>query len=76
MLETSDRGTLDPRQACAIESASRHSGLMVHLVMTSTHLDLTDNTTCHLYMTTNTKFFTIDIQTAVQDTPLGGITKG
>ena len=72
MMETSGRGTLDSRQACAVESAAMRSGLTVHLVMFSTQLDLMDNTTCQLYMSNNNiKFYTIDVEAFSADTPLG-----
>ena len=72
MMETSGRGTLDSRQACAVESAAMRSGLTVHLVMFSTQLDLMDNTTCQLYMSNNNiKFYTIDVEAFSVNTPLG-----
>eukprot|EP00092_Neocalanus_flemingeri_P026661 GFUD01028904.1.p1 GENE.GFUD01028904.1~~GFUD01028904.1.p1 ORF type:complete len:388 (-),score=75.77 GFUD01028904.1:90-1253(-) len=72
MLETSDRATLTPRQACAVESGARQSGMVVNLVMTSSYLDLSDNTTCHLYTSTsnNINFFSINVTTIAKDTPL------
>ena len=74
MLETSGRGTLNTRQACAVESAAMRSGLVVHLVMISTHLDLRENTTCQLYMSNNNiRFFTIDLSAFTIDSPLGMI---
>ena len=74
MLETSGRGTLNTRQACAVESAAMRSGLVVHLVMLSTHLDLRENTTCQLYMSNNNiRFFTIDLPAFAIDSPLGKI---
>ena len=38
MVETSGRPRLSPRQACAVESAARRSGLQVTLVMVSSQL--------------------------------------
>ena len=74
MLETSGRGTLNTRQACAVESAAMRSGLVVHLVMFSTHLELRENTTCQLYMSNNNiRFFTIDLPAFAIDSPLGKI---
>ena len=72
MMETSGRGTLNPRQACAVESAAMRSGLVVHLVMFSTHLDLRENTTCQLFMSNNNiRFYTIDLPAFASDSPLG-----
>ena len=48
LVETSGRSALLPRQACAVESAARQSGLQVHLVLTAPSLDLGDNTTCQV----------------------------
>ena len=64
MLETSTRATLSPRQACAVESGARQSGLGVNMVMTSPVLDLTDNTTCYLYNSgLNINFFYLNTST-------------
>ena len=72
MMETSGRGTLDSRQACAVESAAMRSGLTVHMVMFSSLLDLRDNTTCQLYMSNNNiRFYTIDVESFSADSPLG-----
>ena len=72
MLETSGSATLAPRQACAVESGASKSGMVVNLVMTSSVLDLTDNTTCHLFTaTSNINFFTINITTVAEGTILG-----
>ena len=72
MMETSGRGTLDSRQACAVESAAMRSGLTVHLVMFSSQLDLMDNTTCQLYMSNNNiQFFYVDVAALAKNTPLG-----
>ena len=64
MVETSGRGRLTGRQACAVESAARRfakvvisiyfyfpcfrSGMAVNVVLLSPQLNLTDNTTCQL----------------------------
>lgn len=48
LVETSGRSSLLPRQACAVESAARQSGLQVHLILTAPSLDLGDNTTCQV----------------------------
>ena len=72
MMETSGRGTLSARYACAVESAAMSSGLAVHLVMFSSQLDLSDNTTCQLYMSKNNiKFYTINSETFAVGSPLG-----
>ena len=72
MMETSGRGTLNSRQACAVESAAMRSGLTVHMVMFSSLLDLRDNTTCQIYMSNNNiRFYTIDVESFSADTPLG-----
>ena len=72
MMETSGRGTLNSRQACAVESAAMRSGLVVHMVMFSSQLDLRDNTTCQLYMSNNNiKFYTINVKSFASDSPLG-----
>merc|ERR1719282_386565 len=75
MVETSGRRTLFPRQACAIESAVRRSGLPVHLFMLASELDLGDNTTCQLVrarVTSQVNIFTLDPDTFSQHTPLEG----
>merc|ERR1719483_1823065 len=47
------------------------SGLVVHLVMFSSSLDLRDNTTCQLYMSNNNiKFYTIDVDKFSANSPL------
>ena len=72
MMETSGRSTLRSRQSCAIESAAGKSGMVVYVIMFSPELDLTDNTTCYLYMSKmNIKFFTIDTENFAKDSPLG-----
>ena len=75
MMETSGRGTLNSRQACAVESAAMRSGLTVHMVMFSSLLDLDldlDNTTCQLFMSNNNiRLYTIDVESFSADTPLG-----
>ena len=48
-LETAGRSWLTPREACALESAARNSGLNVVMVRVGELLDLRDNTTCQLY---------------------------
>jgi len=71
MMETSGRPTLNSRQACAVESASRRSGLPVVMIVFSPVLDLTDNTTCFLYTgTSRVSFFTIDIEDFAKNSPL------
>ena len=93
MMETSGRGRLTGRQACAVESAARRfqeqkhksfivyiffdytsfrSGMAVNVVLLSPQLNLTDNTTCQLVNSgLNINFFTIDIESITEDTPLG-----
>ena len=57
LLETSGRAFLNPRQACAVESAAKNSGLDdVYAMVRSKRLDLTDNTTCNVYRETRAKF--------------------
>ena len=75
MVETSGRPRLSPRQACAVESAARRSGLEVTLVMVSTQLDMTDNTTCHLVNSDighKIKVFTVNMEKISRETPLEG----
>ena len=75
MVETSGRPRLSPRQACAVESAARRSGLQVTLVMVSSQLDLADNTTCHLVnsdVSHKIKIFTVDMERISRETPLEG----
>ena len=70
-LETSGRSWLTPRETCALESAARFSGLRVNIILTSSFLDLYDNSTCYLYMfSSNIRFFTIKLRDAFRDTPL------
>ena len=75
MVETSGRPRLSPRQACAVESAARRSGLQVTLVMVSSQLDLADNTTCHLVnsdISHKIKIFTVDMENISRETPMEG----
>ena len=75
MIEASGRPTLNARQACAVESALKESGFNVVLILTSTYLDLRDNTTCQLYMRFPTlQILTIDIPSFAVGTLLGTIT--
>ena len=56
-----------------MESAARRSGLSVHLVLLSPTLDLTDNTTCHLYMSSlDIRFYTVNYTSLATFTPLQG----
>ena len=72
LIESSGRETLNARQACAVESAARQSGMEVHLLVTATQLDLRDNTTCYLYKTNkNIKFYSIDVMAFSLNSPLG-----
>ena len=65
------RGKLLSRQACAVESAAMRSGLSVNVIIFSQVLDLRDNTTCKLYKSNySIKFYSIDLETFTQDTPL------
>jgi len=75
MVETSGRKTLFPRQACALESAVRRSGLPVHLFVLASELDLSDNTTCQVArggVTSQVNIFALDPDTFSVDTPLEG----
>ena len=66
------RGRLDSRQACAVESAAKRSGLPVHVIIFSSTLHLRDNTTCELYKSKYPiNFYTIDVKTFTINTPLG-----
>ena len=66
------RGKLGSRQACAVESAAKRSGLPVHVIIFSSILHLRDNTTCELYKSKYPiKFYTIDVETFTINTPLG-----
>lgn len=59
------------RQACSVESAARRSGLSVNVIMFSKVLHLKDNATCNLYKSNfPIKFYSIDLDTFTQDTPL------
>ena len=62
--------------ACAVESAARRSGLLqVTLVMVSPLLDMTDNTTCHLFNSEighKIKVFTVNMENISRETPLEG----
>ena len=59
------------RQACAVESAAKMSGLHVSVIMFSKVLHLNDNTTCQLYKSDYPiAFYHIDLDTFSQDTPL------
>ena len=48
-IESSPKEVLTSREGCALESASRNSELHVIMVRVGRKLDLTDNTTCHIY---------------------------
>ena len=52
-LETSRRQFLTPRESCALESAASVSDLQVVVMMTSSVLNLHQNSTCHLYQSSN-----------------------
>ena len=72
MVETSGYGFLDPRQACSVEAAARRSGLGVVVVMMSSRLDLTDNTTCYLINTElNIQFYSVNLTNLARNTSLG-----
>ena len=74
MIESSGRDTLNARQACAVESAALKSGFNVVLILTSSYLDLRDNTTCQLYMRVpNLQVFTIDIPEFAAGSVIGKI---
>ena len=51
------------------------SGMNVMVIMTSTTLDLDDNTTCQLYMSAynNIHFYTVNIEELALGSPLGMI---
>jgi len=75
-LETSGRSWLTPREACALESASKFSQLRVNILFTSPFMDTFDNATCFLYMTVdNINFYTINIAKIFSQTPLQGFEK-
>lgn len=71
MAETAGKSRLKSRQACAVESAARRSGLPVYIIMTSPVLTLKDNTTCQLYRSNlSIHFYTVDLETFTIGTPL------
>ena len=75
-LETSGRSWLTPREACALESASKFSQLRVNILFTSPFMDTFDNATCFLYMTVdNINFYTINSAKIFSQTPLQGFEK-
>ena len=72
MVETSGKGSLDPRQACSVEAAAKRSGLGVVVVMTSGRLDLTDNTTCYLVNShLNIQFYAANLTNLGRNTSIG-----
>ena len=72
MVETSGKGSLDPRQACSVEAAAKRSGLGVVVVMTSGRLDLTDNTTCYLVNShLNIQFYAVNLTNLGRNTSIG-----
>ena len=72
MVETSGSASLDPRQACSVESAALRSGLGVVVVMMSERLDLTDNTTCFLINSDlNIQFYTVNLTRLALNTSIG-----
>jgi len=48
LIETSEKEVISPREACALESAARNSGLSVVMVRVGKVLDKSDNTTCQV----------------------------
>ena len=75
MVETSGRAVISPRQACSVESAARRSGLPVNLILLSSELDLTDNTTCQLVRSDirdKINVFTVNLDNISKHTPLEG----
>ena len=72
MVETSGSASLDPRQACSVESAALRSGLGVVVVMMSERLDLTDNSTCFLINSyDNIQVYTVNLTNLGRNTSLG-----
>ena len=72
-IETSDKKYFTPREACAVESASRMSNLNVYFLRRSSTLSLQFNATCQLYQHfKNIKFLKININQVFRNTPLEG----
>lgn len=74
-IETSGKNVISPREACAVESAARNSGLHVVMVRVGSELDLSDNTTCQLHKRfdkNGVSFFNVDLPTLAEGTPLEG----
>ena len=72
MVETSGSASLTPRQACSVEAAARRSGLGVVVVMMSSRLDLSDNTTCYLINSDlNIQFYSVNFTSLGHNTSLG-----
>ena len=72
-IETSDKKYFTPREACAVESASRMSNLHVYFLRRSSSLSLQFNATCQLHQHfKNIKFLKINISQVFKDTPLEG----
>ena len=75
-IESSGRNYLNPRDACAIESAVKNSGLAGHIIvaMTSPVLDvMKNNATCHLYSEhagRNIFFRHVNVDTIFKGTPI------
>jgi len=70
-LETSGRGKLSARQACSVESASKFSNCSITVILLSDVLDLSDNPTCQLYLSSNSvRFYTADLSEVYSNTPL------
>ena len=78
-VESSGRNHLTPKDACAIESAVKNSGLKGHIIiaMTSRVLDITaNNATCHIYSEhagKNVFFRHVNVDTIFKDTPIDRI---
>ena len=67
-LETSGRPHFNPRQACAIESAARNSGLEILVLIRSDFLNLRDNIACQLYKNLkNVHFYKLDPEQDVKE---------
>ncbi|XP_075258859.1 lactosylceramide 4-alpha-galactosyltransferase-like isoform X2 [Convolutriloba macropyga] len=76
-VETSGRSYLRGRDCCAIESASRNSGLRVQILFTSGHLNLSrSNCSAELYRRPNNiHFYTVNVSKELKGTQVEGIGK-
>ena len=73
-IETSSKDVIAPREACALESASRNSGLHVVMVRVGKVLDKSDNTTCQIlnHFQDEVSIYSVDLDRFSAGSPIHG----